>query len=191
MPAPSHDPWETVHAPRLLDRLGVRAGMCVVDGGCREGRYTTALARRVTNKGMALGVDTNRQVLAQLAARARGERLPQLRTLCADLNAGLGLRDETVDSFLLYDVLHCMHVVEREALYRKVAAALRHRGILSVHIAHYGDQSNARMLKGMSPEDVFGEIENCGLVLRDRYEGTLSHGDGLMEGCVASFGLRT
>jgi len=53
----------------LVRKIGVRAGMTVVDVGCGQGGFTTSLAKTVTEKGKVLAVDVSDEYLAEFTGR--------------------------------------------------------------------------------------------------------------------------
>jgi ubiquinone/menaquinone biosynthesis C-methylase UbiE len=54
---------------KLARKIGVRANMTVVDMGCGQGGFTTALAKNVKEKGKVLAVDVSSEYLEEFTGR--------------------------------------------------------------------------------------------------------------------------
>ncbi|MHB1263858.1 MAG: class I SAM-dependent methyltransferase [Gemmatimonadaceae bacterium] len=91
---------------RMLDRLGVRAGMRVADVGAGPGFFTLPLAARVGAGGIVYAADVSIDMLDAL--RRRGLP-PQVRTVLTE-EAGVPIADGDVElalvAFVLHEVLH-------------------------------------------------------------------------------------
>ncbi len=87
---------------RMLDRLGVRAGMRVADVGAGPGFFTFPLAARVGDAGVVYAADVSPDMLDAL--RRRGLP-PQVRTVLAE-ESGLPIDTGAVDLALVAFVLH-------------------------------------------------------------------------------------
>lgn len=120
-------------AAAVLDRLDLEGGETVLDAGCGSGRVTRLLLDRLP-RGRVIAVDAS----AQMVARAREE----LAGAAADVRlsdlAELRLADgEQVDAVFSNATFHW--VPDHEALFARLAAALRPGGRLS---AQYGGEGN-------------------------------------------------
>ena len=78
----------------LIESLGVRPGMDVLDLGCGDGTTAVPAARRGAN---VLGVDIAANLVAAGNARAEAEGLPNLRFQEGDASNLEGLGDESFD----------------------------------------------------------------------------------------------
>lgn len=87
---------------RVLDRIGVRAGMTVADLGAGPGFFTLPLAARVGPSGRVYATDTSRDMLKVLEQRGLP---PQVRTIHAQ-ESRFDIPDGAVDTALLAFVLH-------------------------------------------------------------------------------------
>jgi ubiquinone/menaquinone biosynthesis C-methylase UbiE len=71
---------------RLLEDVGLRAGMKVLDVGCGPGDVSLIAAKLVGEEGLVIGVDTNASVLDIAQARAQAAGLRQVSFLAGDIS---------------------------------------------------------------------------------------------------------
>src|SRR5262249_52114736 len=102
-------------ADRVLDRLGIRAGVRVADIGAGEGYYTVRLARRLGGATM-YAEDISAEYLKRLEARLRREHVSGVRVVRGEANDPK-LPPASIDVALL---AHVYHEIENpyEFLYR-------------------------------------------------------------------------
>ncbi len=113
-----HSDLERAHRAVYLDRLNVAAGRHVLEVGCGTGWVLKEVARRVGQKGRALGVDASAELLALAEAQAVQEGIAiELRQ--GDARA-LPVEDSEFDVALVPLVL--LHVADAE---RAVAETIR------------------------------------------------------------------
>lgn len=111
---------------RVIDRIGVAAGMHVADLGAGPGFFTLPLAERVGPAGSVDATDISREMLD--AIRRRGAP-PNVRLVQAE-ESRIPIADATVDLALLAFVLH--ELVHPVAFLREVRRILRPGGRLVV-----------------------------------------------------------
>ena len=145
----------------LIERLGLAAGMRVLDAGCGPGRITIPLAKAVGPTGEVVALDSQRAMLDKLERRLEVEGITNVRTLEAGLGEG-ALEREAFDRILLAFVLG--EVRDREAAARELYAALKPGGILSV-TEGFGDPDYRR------PTTVRHEIGPADFRLVERFGG--------------------
>jgi SAM-dependent methyltransferase len=111
---------ERGEATRVLDRLGVRAGMRVADIGAGDGYYTVRLARRLGRGATIYAEDVQAEYLERLRARLARERIEGV-TLVHGAPRDPKLPAGGVDVAIL---AHVYHEIENpyEFLYRLHAA---------------------------------------------------------------------
>jgi trans-aconitate 2-methyltransferase len=122
-------------AAAVLDRLELRGDETVLDAGCGSGRVTRLLLERLP-RGSVIAVDAS----AEMVARAREELAadPRADVRQADL-AELRLADgePQVDAAFSNAVFHW--VPDHDALFARLAAALRPGGVLSAQCGGAGN----------------------------------------------------
>jgi trans-aconitate 2-methyltransferase len=121
-------------AAAVLDRLELRGDERVLDAGCGSGRVTRLLLERLP-RGSVVAVDAS----AEMVARARDELAADLRADVrhADLAALRLAGGERVDAVFSNAVFHW--VPDHEALFARLAAALRAGGVLSAQCGGEGN----------------------------------------------------
>src|SRR6516225_2384611 len=93
-------------AERVMNLLGVTAGMTVADIGAGSGYYTVRLARRVAPKGHVLAEDVVPDYLERLAERVRSEGLTGTVTLVRGEPHDPRLAPGSLDLALLVHMFH-------------------------------------------------------------------------------------
>ena len=113
---------------KQIESLGLRPGQVVLDYGCGIGSYSLPAARALGEQGTVYALDIHPLALEMVEKRIRQENLSNVRTILSGLDTGLP--DESVDTVLLYDVLH--HVHDKGALLRELHRVVKAGGLLSV-----------------------------------------------------------
>lgn len=131
--------WLAENALEVLRKVGVKEGMIILDYGCGSGRFTIPSAKIVGRKGMVYAADVSSPALGRLKEEAENEGLENIETmLCGSSDFTLGLRDESVEAILVYDVMH--EVGDRERLLGELNRVLRRDGFLSIFPMHMGTE---------------------------------------------------
>ena len=141
---------------RLAD-AGVGPGQVVLDYGCGIGSYTIPAAQIVGAEGMVYALDIHPLAIESVEGRARKERLTNVRTICSGLDTGLA--DNSVDTVLLYDVLHS--VPDQLALLQELQRVLKSGARLSILPDHMTGDKLLATVKGENQFDLHarhGEI---------------------------------
>jgi 2-polyprenyl-3-methyl-5-hydroxy-6-metoxy-1,4-benzoquinol methylase len=112
---------------RLLDDVGVAAGMTCLDVGCGGGDVSRLLAQRVGTGGTVVGIDLDAELVAIAAAEAEALGLRQLSFRAG---SALELRESGVD--VVYARFLLTHLADREAALAAMLGALRPGGTLVV-----------------------------------------------------------
>ena len=169
--------------PQLLERLGFRKDMTVMDFGCGNGDYSLMLARVVGPGGRVCSVDKNRDVLYEMRGRARGRKLdnihPTLLSTEEDPPTHLDLPAKCIQAGWFSDVLHDGYFKEDELkreLVTNVRRILSPDGFIAVHPVH------------MDKKRLQAAIESSGYRLERKYTGKLLfHGGEFHRGTVLKF----
>jgi len=117
---------------RILEEIGVRPGMTVLDLGCGPGSFSVAAARLVGPAGRVYALDTNPIAIKSVQKAAEKERL---RNIAAILGGDpLVIPERSCDVALLHDVLHALP--DPPATMAGVHRVLKHDGVLAVGDHH-------------------------------------------------------
>jgi ubiquinone/menaquinone biosynthesis C-methylase UbiE len=107
---------------RVMDLLGIKRGSQVADIGAGSGWFTARAARRVGKDGTVYAVEINPDYLRHIEARAKKEKLTNIRTVAGNPDDPL-LPRESLDAVLLLKTYH--EVAEPIELLRHVREAMR------------------------------------------------------------------
>jgi len=120
---------KTNRAAVIVQHLGLRPGMAVLDAGCGPGRVTVPLAREVGPQGEVVAMDIQDGMLQRARQKARAAGLDNIQFLHAGLGEGTLGRDR-FECALLVTVLG--EIPDREAALKEIYGALKPNGMLSV-----------------------------------------------------------
>lgn len=120
-------------AVAVLDRLDLRGDEKVLDAGCGSGRVTRKLLERLP-RGRVIAVDASAEMIARAQLELGGERADVRRCDLAELELKPG---EQVDAVFSNATFHW--VPDHEALFARLAAALRAGGRLSADCGGEGN----------------------------------------------------
>jgi arsenite methyltransferase len=122
---PRRDRWQ--HPDRVIAALDLRPGQHVADLGAGGGYFTFRLARAVGPQGAVYAVDSDRDMLELIEARAARRGCPNVRTAAPDRGQPL---PATVDLVLMVDSFH--HLPEETPYYARLAGQLTAGGRLAI-----------------------------------------------------------
>jgi ubiquinone/menaquinone biosynthesis C-methylase UbiE len=180
--------WLDERGMAFLSDIGIRKGHIVSDFGCGEGHYTIPAAKVVGKRGKVYAVDKDRDSLNELMRTAKGEGLKNIVPMynpSEDLK--IDLRDESVDVFLLYDLLHYMGTTERDKIYKESHRVLKADALLSVYPKHNKLDEPLWNLSDMRLEDVIEEIEGTQFHFEGKLYRKLIHDDNYNMGYILMF----
>lgn len=141
---------------RVLQPIGLKPGMTVVDYGCGPGSYTLAAAAIVGPAGKVYGVDIHPLAVAAVRKKAARRGLTQVEAVQVDgYNTGIPAR--SVDCVLLMDMIHM--VPERAALLAEVQRVLKPKGVAYIQVHH------------ASPDAIRADVTCGGLFTVTRADG--------------------
>ena len=93
------------HSTRMLDALGLVAGLSVCDMGCGNGFHTLRMAERVAPHGWVYGADIQEPMLAMLKRRQARREIDNIVLVHNSLDDP-GLPQQSCDLILMVDVYH-------------------------------------------------------------------------------------
>ena len=126
----SEDSRERVgEAGKVMDLLGVRAGMAVADIGAGAGYYVGRLSRRVGPKGRVFAQDVERKYLDRLRQRVSRERLGNVSVVLGEPHDPR-LPPRSVDLALLVHMYH--EIAQPFGLLHNLAPAMRPGGRVAI-----------------------------------------------------------
>ena len=149
--------WLIENAFDVLQSVGVKEGMVLLDYGCGSGKFTIPSAKIVGGKGKVYGADIRSSAIEKVKEKAEAEGLENVETLlCERPELHIGLENESVHAVLVYDVMHSVR--DRARLLGEIHRILRLDGFLSIFPMHLGTE---KMVEIMYQCDLFH--------FRDRY----------------------
>jgi ubiquinone/menaquinone biosynthesis C-methylase UbiE len=179
--------WERENGVKFLRKVGLRPGQTVLDFGCGVGHYTVPAAFVVGSKGIVYAVDKEYQVINELQQKARANSLKNIKIIKTSGQVALDFEVESIDIILFYDVLHYLAKRDRQKLYHETQRVLKQNGLLSVYPKHIVGDEPIQEFRKLNSNDVKKEIENSYFCFKEKYCSTISHDDGLNQGCVLNF----
>lgn len=117
----------------LINELSISEGMTVIDIGSGPGRFSIPIARRVGSRGIVYAIDIDQEALDLLSERAAREGLSNIKTIRADVTAGLPIGSSVADLALMANVLHgFIHEGSGDKVVRETYRVLKPNGVLAV-----------------------------------------------------------
>lgn len=153
--------WLREHIEEVLREIGIEEGQTVLDFGCGAGAYAIPAATGVGPKEKVYALDKDEDALDKLREKAQKEGLENIEMiLSSDLCTGL--KAESVDVVLLYDVIHLIE--DRAALFEEMGRVLRSDGLVSMYPMH------------VKRGEVMEKMQSCGFTLiAEKHEGHILH----------------
>lgn len=160
---------QNLQVDRVMDLLGLRAGSAVADIGAGGGWFSVRAARRVGPQGVVYAEDIYPPYLKAISARARKEKLPNVRALLGKPNDPR-LPERSVDAVIFLKVYH--EIAQPLELLRHVRTALRPGGRLGI-IDRNGNGAD----HGLDAEKVIAELRRASFSLVAKYDFVKADGD--------------
>lgn len=131
----------------ILDRIGLKSGMYVLDVGCGPGRITIPSAMRVGPNGKVVALDIQQAMLKKTEVKAAARGLKNIQIILGGIEQGF-LKHNTFDRAILVTVLG--EIPERVAALGEIYKTLKPGGIISITEVipdpHYQSRSTVRLL---------------------------------------------
>lgn len=179
--------WVRQRGLSFLTSIGIQPNQTVLDFGCGEGMYSIPAAKVVGDGGRVYAVDNDRTALDKLVENAKSEGLKNIISAEKREKSKLELKDVSVDTVLLYDVLHYLDVDERKRLYGDIYRILKDNGLLSVYPKHNKQDWPMWHLSELELLDVIDEIELEKFYFEKKSLVKLIHDYDYDEGYILSF----
>jgi len=144
---------------KVMDLIGLSAGMTVAEIGAGRGRYVVHLADRVGPQGKVYAEDIDAEALRHLAQRCRRGGFTNVETILGDLTDPQ-LPPAALDLVFVISSYH--HFSDPVALMSKARAALKTTGRLA--IAEWIPEKDGRG-EGTPAERMQAQMESAGFVL--------------------------
>lgn len=135
--ARSRKPKETLH------HLGIKEGQKILDYGAGPGVYSIPASLLVGPSGKVYSADIHPMAIKIVDKHAQKQGLTNIDTLLVNINTGLN--DRSIDSILLFDVLH--HITERSRLIKEFHRILRIAGKLFILPDHLSSENIKQFMK--------------------------------------------
>jgi len=158
---PGRDAWQKPH--EVIEALHLAPDAAVADIGAGTGYFSVRLAHFLP-RGRVYGVDTEPDMVAYLAERARREQLPAVVAVAG--KPGDPQLPEKVDVVLMVDVYH--HIEDRGGYFRRLRSYLKAGGRVAIIDFNAQSKMGPPAAERLAPEQVRAELEQAGYALLDR-----------------------
>lgn len=180
--------WMQKDGVSFLQELGIRRGEVVLDFGCGSGHYVIPAAKVVGAGGTVIGMDQDKSALSEMMRLAKREGLENIAAiLTPPASVVIPLQTASVNTVLLYDVLHYFNPEERIEFYHRVRQVLKEKGLFSLFPKHHKSDWAMWHLAEMGLEDIIKEVEECGFYLHARLPVRLLHDEYQENNIVLNF----
>jgi len=114
----------------LIERIGLKNGMRVLDVGCGPGRLTIPFAKQVGPHGEVVVLDIQQKMLQKLEQRVTNNNLSNVKFLLGGAGQGKIQEENSFDRAILVTVLG--EISDKKGALEEIFKALKPEGILSV-----------------------------------------------------------
>jgi ubiquinone/menaquinone biosynthesis C-methylase UbiE len=150
---------------RILQKIGIKTGLSVLDFGCGSGTYTIPVAKIVGKQGRVYALDKDKNALDNLMKKATSGSLKNIRRMATSGELSIDLPDESVYVSLIFDVFHRYYfpqIEDRKRLLDEIYRITKINGFISVWPKHMESEVRA-------------EIEGANFYMERECFGTLIH----------------
>lgn len=116
----------------ILNEAGIKPGFFILDFGCGPGSYSIVASKMVGNSGKVYALDIHPLAIKHVKDLASKKGLTNIKTIQSD--CATGLKDDSIDIILLYDVFH--HLNDPKRVLEEFHRVLKQNGILSFSDHH-------------------------------------------------------
>lgn len=184
--------WLDNKGLEFLKKIGIKSGQTVLDFGCGKGNYTLPAAKIVEKEGIVYALDKNSEKLVQLGERAKKEGLTNIKRINTSGKIDTGLRNDSIDAVLLYDIIHLVGkddsstLKDRKKLYKEAHRLIKPSGMLSVYPTHLKTHTDVGSI-----EEIRKEILDFGFEFEKEFLEILVHDDIFIDGKILNFRKKT
>jgi len=114
----------------LIERIGLKNGMRLLDVGCGPGRLTVPFAKCVGQRGEVVALDIQEKMLQKLKERIKNNNLTNVRFLLGGAGLGKIQEENGFDRAILVTVLG--EIPDKKIALKEIFKALKPGGILSI-----------------------------------------------------------
>ena len=114
----------------LIDRIGLKEGMRVLDVGCGPGRLTIPFAKYIGINGEIVALDIQEKMLQKLAERVKINNLTNVKFILGGAGQGKIQGENSFDRAVLVTVLG--EIPDKKSALEEILKTLKPGGILSV-----------------------------------------------------------
>lgn len=180
--------WLDNKGLEFLKKIGIKSGQTVLDFGCGKGNYTLPAAKIVEKEGIVYALDKNSEKLVQLGERAKKEGLTNIKRINTSGKIDTGLRNDSIDAILLYDIIHLVGkddsstLKDRKKLYKEAHRLIKPSGMLSVYPTHLKTHTDVGSI-----EEIRKEILDFSFEFEKEFLEILVHDDIFIDGKILNF----
>lgn len=184
--------WLENKGLEFLKKIGIKSGQTVLDFGCGKGNYTLPAAKIVEKEGIVYALDKNSETLVQLGERAKKEGLTNIKRINTSGKIDTGLRNDSIDAVLLYDIIHLVGkddsstLKDRKKLYKEAHRLIKPSGMLSVYPTHLKTHTDVGSI-----EEIRKEILDFSFEFEKEFLEILVHDDIFIDGKILNFRKKT
>jgi ubiquinone/menaquinone biosynthesis C-methylase UbiE len=114
----------------LIDRIGLKKGMKVLDIGCGPGRLTIPFAKHVGANGEVVALDIQERMLQKLMERIKSNELTNVRFILGGAGQGKIQEENSFDRAILVTVLG--EIPDKKSALEEIYKALKPKGVFSI-----------------------------------------------------------
>jgi len=157
--------WLKEEGERFFKEIGIKKGYIILDFGCGSGNYAIPVAKIVGKEGKVYALDKDTDALNKLIQKIKSMKLENIEIIKTSGELKIPIKDKSVDTVLLYDVLHNHYfsLSERKKVLKEIYRVSKSNALLSVYPMH------------MNLEEIKGEIKNADFYFENKFLKAIIH----------------
>jgi len=157
------DTWEVrlnkLQPPeKIMDTIGLKAGMSIGDIGAGKGRFSVWFAARVGNKGKVYANDIDQEALNYLSRRCKKNNIKNIQTILGKIDNPC-FEENSLDIAFMINVYH--HLERPVELVKNVIPSLKPGGILAI-VEHDPEKSGYSRNESTPKQKMLEELDAAG-----------------------------